>query len=260
MITGQPEYVDYAEYYDQDHDMRADIPFYLGLARQCGSPVLELACGTGRVLIPLAEAGFEMWGIDLSENMLAVCRAKVEQRRLASRVHLSLADMATFDLPRKDFGLAYVPYRSFMHLFTQQDQIACLERVHRHLKPGGLFAVDLYAPSFAFLASEPDRPFALRVEFDLPNGHHVIRKDRHVGCDIVNQIQHSELQFEEYDAGGLLVRERTVPLYTRYTFRYELQLLLERVGFEVVDVYGDYDRQPYDGAGEILAVARRPEW
>ena len=54
------------------------------------------------------------------------------------------------------------------------------------------------------------------------------------------------------------MRERTLPLYTRYTFRYELQLLLERVGFEVVDVHGDYDRRPYDGTGEILAVARRP--
>jgi SAM-dependent methyltransferase len=253
-----PHYVDYAEYYDQDHDMQVDIPFYLDLARQCGSPVLELACGTGRVAIPLADAGFEVWGIDLSENMLSVCRAKVEQRRLSDRVHLELANMTTFDLPCKDFGLVYVPYRSFMHLFTQQEQIACLERVYRHLRPGGLFAVDLYAPNFAFLASEPDRPFTLVCEFDLSNGHHVIHRGRSVRSDIVNQIQHSELRFEEYDAGGLLVRERTLPLYTRYTFRYELQLLLERVGFEVVDVHGDYDRRPYDGTGEILAVARRP--
>ena len=253
-----PPYVDYAEYYDQDHDMQVDIPFYLDLARQCGSPVLELACGTGRVAIPLAEAGFEVWGIDLSENMLAVCRAKVEQRRLADRVHLVPADMAAFDLPQKEFGLAYVPYRSFMHLFTQQDQIACLERVYGHLRPGGLLAVDLYAPDFAFLAGDPDRPFTRGVEFDLPNGHHVIRRHRSIQSDIANQIQHSELRFEEYNAGGLLVRERTLPLYTRYTFRYELQLLLERAGFEVIDVFRDYDRHPYDGTGEIIAVARRP--
>ncbi len=258
MRLSMPQYVDYAEYYDLDHDMQIDIPFYLDLARQCGSPILELACGTGRVAVPLAEAGFEVWGIDLSENMLAVCRAKVERRHLADRVHPTLANMATFDLPCEDFALAYVPVRSFMHLFTQQDQISCLERVYRHLRPGGLFVVDLYAPNFSFLASEPDRPFILRREFDLPNGHHVIRKDRSVQNDIASQIQHSELRFEEYDAAGVLVRERTLPLYTRYTFRYELQLLLERAGLEVVGVYRDYDRHPYDGTGEIIAMARRP--
>ena len=258
MKTYQPEYVDYAEYYDQDHATRVDIPFYVDLARQCGSPILELACGTGRVAIPLAEAGFEVWGIDLSENMLAVCRAKVEQHHLSDRVHLALADMAAFDLPCKGFALAYVPYRSFMHLFTQRDQISCLERVHRHLRPGGLFVVDLYAPDLSFLAGEPDTPFTPGPEYDLPNGHHVIREHRSVQSDIANQIQHSELRFREYDAAGVLVRERTVPLYTRYTFRYELQLLLERAGLEVVDVYRDYDRHPYDGTGEIIAVARRP--
>jgi ubiquinone/menaquinone biosynthesis C-methylase UbiE len=72
-------YIDYAEYYDYDNAALpfADIPFYLHYARQCGSPLLELACGTGRVLIPLAQAGFELYGIDISANMLAVCRRSV---------------------------------------------------------------------------------------------------------------------------------------------------------------------------------------
>jgi len=118
-------------------------------------------------------------------------------------------------------------------------------------------AVDLYAPNFAFLASEPDRPFTLRVEFDLPSGHHVIRRDRLVSGDITNQVQHSELRFEEYDAGGLLVRERTLPLYTRYTFRYELQLLLERAGLEVVDVFRTMTGTPTTVRRDHC-VARRP--
>jgi len=66
------EYVDFAEYYDFDHAITLDVEFYLDFARQCGSPILELACGTGRLVVPLAEAGFEVYGIDLSENMLAV--------------------------------------------------------------------------------------------------------------------------------------------------------------------------------------------
>jgi SAM-dependent methyltransferase len=251
-------YVDYAEYYDVDHDTQIDVEFYLQYARAYGSPVLELACGTGRVLIPLAEAGFEMCGIDLSENMLARCRQKVAEHGLGDRVHLALADMADYDLPRKDFALAYVPVRSFMHLHAQENQLACLRRTCEHLRPGGTFIVDLYAPSYRLLAQEPDQPFAVRRVSGLPNGGRVVRSDRFVRNDLVAQVQHYEIRFQEHNAGGELVRERTLPLTTRYTFRYELQLLLERAGFEIVDVYRDYDMNPYDGTGEIIAVARRP--
>jgi hypothetical protein len=92
---------------------------------------------------------------------------------------------------------------------------------------------------------------------DLPNGHTVKRWARFVRNDPRLQIQHHELRFEQLDAQGAM-RERTLPLTTRYTFRYELQMLLERVGFEMVDVYRDYERNPFDGTGEILAVAHRP--
>jgi SAM-dependent methyltransferase len=252
-------YVDYAEYYDADHAISIDIGFYLEYAEQCGSPVLELACGTGRILIPVAEAGYEIYGVDLNENMLDRCRSKVTERGLGERAHLYLADMARFELPRTDFGLAYIPVRSFMHLNTQAEQIACLERTHAHMRPDGLFIVDIYAPSYAMMAQEPDRPFFLRRESRLPNGHTLKRWDRFVRNDPKLQIQHFELRFEQYDAQGALVRQRTLPLTTRYTFRYEMQLLLERAGFELVDVFRDYDRNPYDGTGEIITVARRPE-
>ena len=74
------EYVDYAEYYDFDHDTKFDLEFYLEYARQCGGPILELACGTGRLAIPIAEAGFEIFGLDLSANMspFAAQRSKVK--------------------------------------------------------------------------------------------------------------------------------------------------------------------------------------
>jgi len=252
------QYVDYAEFYDIDHREQADVPFYLEYAAQCGSPILELACGTGRILIPMAEAGYEIYGVDLSENMLARCREKVAERALKERVHLLLADMARFEPPRDGFTLAYIPFRSFMHLYTQTEQLACLKRAYACLRPGGTFIVDVYAPSYRMLAEEPEHPFVLRRESQLPNGHTVKRWDRFVRNDPALQIQYHELRFEQVAGEGKLVRERTLPLNTRYTFRYELQLLLERVGFEVVDIYRDYDRNPYDGTGEILAIARRP--
>ena len=75
--------------------------------------------------------------------------------------------------------------------------------------------------------------------------------------DLQNQIQHFEIRFEEFDQTGTLIRERTLPLDTRYTFRYELQLLLEKTGFEVLKVYRDHDKNPFDGAGEIIMAAQR---
>jgi SAM-dependent methyltransferase len=189
--------------------------------------------------------------------MLAICRTKVENKNLTDNVHLSLATIAEFDLPRVNFTLAFIAVRSFMHLFTQQDQISCLRSVHQHLSPGGLFIIDIYAPDFEKLAEKPNQPFTDRKDFDLPDGHHVVRYDRFIKNDLKNQIQHSEIRFEEFDQTGTLVRRLTLPMDTRYTFRYGLQLLLEKTGFEVLEVYRDFDKNPYDGTGEIITVAQR---
>jgi SAM-dependent methyltransferase len=255
--TMAAEYVDYAEYYDWDHAITLDIEFYLNLARQCGSPILELACGTGRLLVPLLEAGCEVCGIDISENMLALCQRKLVERHLNERAQLFLAGMAGFDLPCKDFVLAFVALRSFMHLLTQADQLACLQSARRHLQPGGLFVLSIIAPDVERLARGPSEIFTVRQEFALPNGHHVVRKERLVDHDVVQQVRKFEFKFEEFDAAGALVRERLVPLHTRYTFRFELQLLLERAELELIEVYRDYEKNPYDGTGELIAVARR---
>ena len=253
------EYLDYAEYYDIDHTLWSDIDrdFFLGYAGQCGSPILELACGTGRLLIPIAEAGHEVVGLDFNENMLAECRKKVEKAGLEGQFQLVQGNMAEFDLPRRDFGLVFIAFRSFMHLWTQAEQIACLQRAYDHLRPGGLFILDIYAPSFEYLAREPDIGQTLRNKFDLPNGHSVLRWDRMVKIDIAKQINRSEIEYEEFDAEGNFVRDKLIPIYTRFTFRWELQLLLERAGFEVLDVYRDFDKNLFDGTGEIIAVARK---
>lgn len=248
--------MDYSEYYDFDHDLTIDLDFYLGLARRSGSPVLELACGTGRVTLSLAKAGHEVFGIDISENMLEVCRTKLRTEGIEDRVHLTQTDMSQFDLPYKDFKLTLIALRSFMLLLSPQEQLSCLESVHKHMDFGGILTLNTIAPDLERLSQEPT-PFALQKEFDLPNGNRVLRKSRLVEHNFIRQVRHFEFKFEEYDLTGKLVRERTIPLYTRYTFRYELQYLLERAGFEVLDVFRDYDRNPYDGKGEMIVVARK---
>ncbi len=255
----EQDYVDFAEYYDFDHALTFDLDFYLDLARQTGSPILDLACGTGRVLIPLARAGYELYGVDISANMLDVCRRALEEQRLADRVFLTKADMAAFDLPRKEFPLALIALRSFMHLLTRERQLSCLHHIHDHLRLAGTLVFNVIAPDRRCLAAEPDESFAVAREFDLPNGNHVLRKQRLAQHDRRRQVRRFEFLFEEYDARGRLVASRLVPIQTRYLFYNEMIDLLESAGFKISDVFRDYDKNPYDGTGEMIVVARHSE-
>jgi SAM-dependent methyltransferase len=165
--------------------------------------------------------------------------------------------MADFDLPEKNFSMVFIAVRSFMHLFTQESQIKCLNCIHRHLRPGGLLIMDLYTPNFKRLCRSPEEEYVVHRKFNLLNGNHVIHKRRFLGVDVVNQINYEDIRFEEYDKEGRLVRTKDAYMYTRFTFRYELQLLLEKTGFTVNVFYRDYDGNPYDGTGEMIAVASR---
>ena len=252
------EYMDYAEYYDYDTKLIEDIPFYMKYAGQTGSPILELGCGTGRLLLPLAKSGYTIHGIDSSEKMIAVAKQKIEQTDLCERISITNANMIDFDLGEKSFALAIMAYRTFMYLLTQEEQIKCLSCVIQHLRPGGLLIIDVYSPVLSFLALPCEAEFKGYKEYTLPNGNRVIRKDRFIEKDFLNQINRSEMLFEEYNEKGTLVQSKVVPITMRYSFRFELQLLLKNVGFEIVSLFGDYDERSYGGTGEIIFVAKKP--
>lgn len=251
-----------ADFYDHvdPYRHRPDVAFYTALAVERGGPMLELGCGTGRVLLPTAKAGVEVTGVDVSEPMLAVCRSKLaeETPEVQGRVRLARADMRSFDLGRR-FGLVTIPFRPFQHLVTVEEQMACLACAHRHLEPGGTLALDVFNPSLKRLVdpkylreSEPEPTFVMQ------DGRSVMRTDRNASVDLVNQVIHAELIYYVTHPNG--TQQRLVhdfPL--RYFFRYELEHLLVRAGFEVEAVYGDFDRSPVgpSAPGELVVVARR---
>jgi SAM-dependent methyltransferase len=183
----------------------------------------------------------------------------VQAQNLAHRVILTEADMAAFDLPRKEFAMALVALRSFMHLLTCKRQHSCLRSLHEHLRPGGMLVINIIAPDPRRLALEPGESFAVAREFDLPNGNHVLRKQRLAEHDRRSQVRRFEFLFEEFDADGRLVTSRIVPLQTRYIFYDEMIDLLESTGFQIIDVFRDYDKNAYDGTGEMIVVAQRAE-
>jgi SAM-dependent methyltransferase len=259
-----PEYDRFAEFYDHviPYRNRADVGFYVDLARRSGGPVLEAGCGTGRVLIPIARAGIEIDGFDTSDGMLAACRASLarEPQSVRDRVRLVSADMRTATLGRA-YPLVTIPFRSFQHLLTTEDELQALGTLREHLLPDGLLVVDLFNPSLPFLTDQriTIEPY-LEPAFTMPDGRRVVRGYRIAGRDYFAQVQDVEFTIDVTHPDGRHETSREqFPL--RYLFRYELEHLLERSGFAVEAVYSDYDRSPFGSTypGELIAVARRRE-
>ena len=141
------EYSEAAEFYDHvvPYANRPDVEFYVDEALSARGPVLELGCGTGRVLIPIARAGVSIAGLDSSATMLSYCKAKLaaEPAYVQTKVELFESDMRAFDLQRK-FALITIPFRPFQHLLTVEDQLACLASIRRHLERGGRLILDIF--------------------------------------------------------------------------------------------------------------------
>jgi SAM-dependent methyltransferase len=251
-----------AEFYDDvvPHRQRPDVAFFVEMAQQATPPVLELGCGTGRVLLPTARAGIEITGLDVSLSMLAVCRQKLAREPDATRARVQLVhgNMCQFELGQS-FGLITIPFRAFLHLLTVAEQLACLRSVYRHLRPGGRLLLDVFNPSLPHLVEE--RYLAAYGEepaFTLPDGRRVIRRHRHSARDLYNQVIDIELLHDVTYPDGR--QERLVHrLQLRYLFRFEAEHLLARVGFEVEAVYADYNKSPYGSQypGELIMVARK---
>jgi SAM-dependent methyltransferase len=260
--TSCPEYDRFAEFYDHvtPYRLREDVAFFVDLALQSRGPVLEMACGTGRVLIPSARAGATMVGADLSLGMLDACRAKLTREPAAVRQRVSLhhADMRRFDLGQT-FELITIPFRGFQHLLTVDDQRAALQCLRSHLSEGGRLVLDVFNPSLQFLGDERWLVNPLvEPEFTMPDGRRVVRSFRITRRDYANQVQEMEMAYEVTWPGGRT--ERNADAFAmRYVFRYEAEHLLEREGFRVDAVYGDYDKTPFGTRypGEIILIGTR---
>jgi SAM-dependent methyltransferase len=260
------DFADYpfvAEFYDyvKPYRERGDVEFFVALAQKSGGPVLEIGCGTGRVLIPTARAGIEITGLDASPLMLSVCEGKLsrEPESVRGRVRgLVEGDMRAFDLGR-EFALVTIPFRPFHYLLSVEDQISCLRCIHRHLVAGGRLVLDIFNPSLQrltddrYLAEHGEEP-----EFVTDDGRRVVRRSRIASRDYYRQITDLELiYYVTYPDGR---KQRLVHRFPwRYLFRYEVEHLLTRCGFDLEEVFADYDRSPFGSKypGELISVAKK---
>jgi SAM-dependent methyltransferase len=245
----------FARYYDLDQNGFADdIPFYLNLAQQTGAPIFELGCGTGRLLLPLAHAGYAITGIDASATMLAIARQKISAAGLENKATLVPADMRCATLPRR-FRFGFCGNNTLMHLAALNEQYAALQTAFGLLRPGGLFAVDLPNPHLSSLTEE-QTPLMLEKEmFDPLSGRRVLKFFSQRG-DLTTQVANITLIYDEIDPDGA-VRRTLAPMRMRWIYPYEARLLMEAAGFHVEEVYGSYDLEPFGRLSERMILLGR---
>ncbi|MBN1580198.1 MAG: class I SAM-dependent methyltransferase [Anaerolineae bacterium] len=250
-----------AELYDHipGYAGRPDLDFYLTLARQAEGSILELGCGTGRVLIPTAQAGCRVVGLDHSRYMLAKCEEKLaaQPQETRERVRLVQETMVNFELEER-FALVTTPFRPFQHLISVEEQLSCLRCANRHLHMGGKLVLDLFQVNLRYLVD----PVVGEEREDfkgvpLSEGRTMRRANRVVACHRTEQYNDVEIIFYVTYPDGHT--ERLVQAFPfRYFFRYEIEHLLARCGFGVRDLYGSFDGSPLaDDSPEMIFVAEK---
>ena len=243
------DYDQWAEIYDSVYSyVREDIPFYVEEARRAGGPVLELGCGTGRVAIPMAEAGVDVVGLDSSSAMLEVARRKMQRLKGRSgSLTLVQADMRDFSLDKLDerFHLVVIPFRGFLSLLTVEDQVRALDKIKQHLAPGGKLIFNVFVPDLDMLVQEGDVPYHHRDVTDPDTGARLVVWHQS-GYDNHNQLINARAIVEELDELGVVRRRLYRDFQLRYVHRWEMHHLLTVCGYEVMDLFGDFDRSPFD--------------
>lgn len=237
-----------ASIYDKVYaEIRADIPFWQELAREyCreDGEALELACGTLRVMLPVAEAGVKVMGIDESPYMLDLAQKKLDAAspEIRARVVLQQGDMRAFEFDRQ-FDFIYIPFNTFGILTTLQDQLATLACIKKHLKPNGVFAFSVFFPDVERLHGAALSRWQLEMDESFPDGSRV-QRDNVREIDLRRQIISVTWRNKEYQ-NQILAREWLTDLKLTYFFPREIENLMARAGFEIAHFWGDWERHNF---------------
>lgn len=248
------DYKDVAENYDRylavmyenENNYDGFVEFYTDLAKKYGSGgIIDIACGTGAVVLGLAENGIIADASDISEGMCEVCRRKSQEKGYDIRVFQG--DMTDFDAGRS-YSLAIIARSGFMHLPTPEIQRAALMNIRRQLCDGGILTLNTFDPHPAFQAEQmknSGEDYNFRLEYVNADGDRE-RLYTAISYEPVSQILSGSWKFETLDESGNVIAERIRPLTMRQTYRQEMKWLIELCGFELVDLYSGYRSKKAD--------------
>lgn len=237
MTHSQNDYDGVAGLYDFYVTADYDVPFFLDEAGRAHGPILELTSGTGRLSLPLIEAGADLTCVDGSRSMLERLARKLEARGLVAEV--LFADVCELRLP-PSFELAIFPFQTFMEIVGEERQRAALAAICASLVPGGRFVCTLHNP--VVRRAWIDGTLRVVGRFEVPEGALVVSGFERGGDPVVERLQFLEL----FGHDGELLSKQLQPMEFAFIEKAEFESLARGAGFSIVALYGDYDRSPFD--------------
>ncbi|MCK5051979.1 MAG: class I SAM-dependent methyltransferase [Candidatus Cloacimonetes bacterium] len=228
---------DHAKYYDWEFELictkqREDIRIWKALTNEFGGPILELCCGSGRITQELVNDGHHIFAIDNSIEMLDILKAKN-----LPNLEILKSDMTTFKLDRR-FKFAIISYSSFQQLLTLEEQIKCLSNIHDHLEDGGVLAMDIN-PRICEGEEILLRTHSYTAEYPINNS--IVTMYTSHSIDRINQIKHWRDEYLEIAENGE-ERKTYVDISLKECSKDYMKLLFEKSNFEIINIYGDFDK------------------
>lgn len=250
-------YTTVARFYDAEtSDKSDDLIMYSQLAEDYEGDILDIGCGTGRVLIHLAQEGYAVHGIDNDIAMLDRLDTKLKHlSHLQDKITYYQGDVLTYDLEKK-YSLILLTYNALMHFQEQDDQIQLLKQLRKWLADDGLLVIDLPNAGDVFASQDTDSLIMERTFLEPETGHMVMLQSVSY-LDRVTQVLHVEWIYDEIDGDGV-VRRLIAPHKLRYYFYAEINLLLQLCGFEIEDVFGDTDESAFEDGSERMIIYAKP--
>ena len=253
-------YEQIAHYYELTHaDLKEDIPFLQALVKSSGTHVLELGCGSGRLLPELAKVAHFVHGVDNSPMMLALAKKKLATLPipLRERITLTEADMSQLALQWAvdTFDLAIVPYNTFMHLDTPT-AVQTLKGIRPYLKQNGRLLIDIINP-FYIAETPTDTTLLLENSFTDPKTDETVLQFAANRLDDEAQLLEITWVYDASPKAGGAVRRTISTMTYHYRFPHQLQLLLQETGYKLVEMMGNYDKTPFsEESPRLLLLAQ----
>jgi len=230
---------------------RTDHEYYMKKILGNKGPVLEIGVGTGRFFIDALNKGADIYGTDISKNMIEKLKEKLD-KKYYNRVLVQDARNLNLD---KKFDLIIAPFRMFAHLIEVKDQLMVLNNIYDYLNKDGIFIFDIYVPDLRLLLEGIENLTDFKGEYEKGKK---VKRIVSMKADLMNQVSHVKMKFVWEENNKEITKEWEFPM--RYFFRYELVHLINQSKLKLKNIFGDYfEHELNSNSKDFIVVCRKEQ-